>query len=480
MGTVFLAASFGLCAGYLDLAFMLLNKWFWHNDGYFRTARDSAWSVPIGHAVLLFSAGGHDRCVQPAAPWARRAAHCRVDLRIAGALGGHVESAAVRRMQLDPGDWGRPADRRRARRSALSPRRVRWVVPAIWGFLGVLAAGSTGWQTVSEHRAVAGLPRRPRVLETRVLIVWDTVRAYNISSYGYYRDTTPHLSWWASKGVQYNRAIAPAPWTYPSHSCFFTGEWPLRLNSQWNFKLEKAQPTLAEYLSTRGYQTAGFAANTSCCSYETGLARGFDHFEDYSDSVWSLLARTVPGKWILDKFLSLRGQFDPSHSEFYDKKWAKLQSRGARGINASFLDWLSQRRADRPFFAFLNYFDAHEPYVPPAGYEKRFGIWPRSPKDYQFLFDYVGMNKNKANPRDLQMARDCYDDCIAFLDEQLDQLLGTLEAQGVLENTDVIITSDHGEAFGEHGSVGHSYTVNMEEIGVPLVILSPRAGGETG
>ena len=116
-------------------------------------------------------------------------------------------------------------------------------------------------------------------------------------------------------------------------------------------------------------------------------------------------------------------RFDPSFKEFYDKKWVRLQSRGAREINDSFLNWLSRRRPDRPFFAFLNYFDAHEPYVPPAGYEKRFGIWPRTPEDYQFLFDYVGTDKVKARPRDIQMTRDCYDDCISFLDEQLARLL---------------------------------------------------------
>ena len=73
------------------------------------------------------------------------------------------------------------------------------------------------------------------------------------------------------------------------------------------------------------------------------------------------------------------------------------------------------------------------------------------------------------------MAHDCYDDCIAYLDDQLGRLLGELERRGLLADTDVIITSDHGEAFGDHGILGHSFSVNVEEIGVPLVILSPDA-----
>jgi arylsulfatase A-like enzyme len=77
------------------------------------------------------------------------------------------------------------------------------------------------------------------------------------------------------------------------------------------------------------------------------------------------------------------------------------------------------------------------------------------------------------------MAHDCYDDCINYLDEQLDRLLKALAAQGLLAKTDVIITSDHGEAFGDHSMFGHSYTVNLDEIGVPLVILSRRAPAGT-
>ena len=115
-----------------------------------------------------------------------------------------------------------------------------------------------------------------------MLIVWDTVRSYNLSLHGYPRDTTPNLTKWALKGVRYDRALAPAPWTYPSHSSFFTGQWPFKLNTQWNFRLDTPDSTLAEYLTSCGYQTAGFSANTNHCSYETGLARGFAHFEDYA------------------------------------------------------------------------------------------------------------------------------------------------------------------------------------------------------
>src|SRR5262249_25682802 len=144
--------------------------------------------------------------------------------------------------------------------------------------LGVLAALSSGRQALRERRTVAQLPPAPPRARNVVLIVWDTVRAYNLSLYGYSRATTPNLLRWAQQGVVFKYALAPAPWTYPSHSCFFTGQWPIRLNSQWKFSLDAPFPTLAEYLTEQGYQTAGFVANTNCCSYESGLARGFTHY----------------------------------------------------------------------------------------------------------------------------------------------------------------------------------------------------------
>ena len=176
----------------------------------------------------------------------------------------------------------------------------------------------------------------------------------------------------AQQGVRYQLAVAPAPSTYPSHGCFFTGQWPYKLNSQWNHVLDSPGPTLAEYLTRRGYQTAGFAANTNYLSYETGLDRGFTHFEDYPLTPWYFFGRTAPGNWILQKILS--------QTDFYKLKWFAIRSRDARAINDAFLDWLPRRRPDRPFFAFLNYYDAHAPYVPSPRHPARFGVQPQSPR----------------------------------------------------------------------------------------------------
>ena len=160
---------------------------------------------------------------------------------------------------------------------------MRHVLLALVGVLGVLAAASSGREAFREYRAVGGLPQAPPRARNVVLIVWDTVRSYSLGLLRVWPGRPPP-TWreWARRGVEYHYAMAPAPWTYPSHSCFFTGQWPLKINTQWKMKLDTPDPTLAEYLASRGYQTAGFVANTNCCTYESGLERGFLHYEDYS------------------------------------------------------------------------------------------------------------------------------------------------------------------------------------------------------
>ena len=464
---VLLAIAFGLCGGYLDLGLILFKKLCLNPEGSFRSARDFPWTVPVSHAVLLVIPGVVVAAVNRIRPkllslnlacwlfatlaiWSsllRMPMYGACSLLLAAGLARPISNVVV------------------AHGLYLRPRRS--ILAAMLSPLIVLAALSSGRRAVTESRAVAGLPSAPPDARNVVLIVWDTVRASHMSLYGYQRDTTPNLAAWARKGVRYDRAMAPAPWTFPSHCSFFTGQWPFRLNSQWKYSLETSHSTLAEYLSSRGYQTTGFVANNDSCNYETGLDRGFAHYEDFALTPRSLVSRTVAGRWILENLLFF--------GDHYEKKWIGLQSRGARAINSEFLDWLSRRRTDRPFFAFLNYFDAHAPYIPPAERAGRFGIRPVTPGDYQVLVDFVGMNKNVISKRDVLMARDCYHDCIAFLDEQLGRLLDELQGRGLLVNTDVIITSDHGEEFGEHLFFGHAHNTNLDAIGVPLVILSPRA-----
>jgi arylsulfatase A-like enzyme len=464
---IVMALTFGLCAGFLDSGLIVFKRWFLNPEGYYRMARDFPWSVPVGHAALMVIPGFVVAILGRLLPRVislRAGSWLLATVALWGALlrmpvhalSGLLLAVGVGRVIADAIAAGGPGS-----------RRMRYAPAAALAVLVLLAAASSGLGALRESRAVGALPAPPRARNV-VLIVWDTVRAQSLHMYGYARETVPNLSRWARSGVTYYYALAPAPWTFPSHSSFFTGRWPNALDSQWKPRLDNPAPTLAEYLASRGYQTAGFAANTNCCTDESGLGRGFVHYEDYSLTPASILARTVPGQWIVTTVLRLAGRYR-------EAKWAALQSRDAAGINGAFLDWLGRRRADRPFFAYLNYFDAHDPFLPPPEFAGRFGIRPAGAKDYQFLVDYIGSDPHLVSKRSVLVANGCYDDCIAYLDDQLDRLLGELGRRGLLADTDVIITSDHGEAFVEHSALGHGNSVKMEEIRVPLVILSPGA-----
>ena len=247
-----------------------------------------------------------------------------------------------------------------------------------------------------------------------------------------------------------------------------TGQWPSTLNAHWQPTLDPSYPTLAEFLTSRGVLTAGFAANTYWCSYESGMNRGFVHYEDYPLTAGTILGSSMLGRWILS---NLREPWD-----YYSVKWIRAQSRDAGGINAAFLDWLSLSGSKgRPFFAFLNYLDAHEPFLPPKGDQPQFGLRPASRGEYRMLLDYWDWNKLKLTARDVELARDSYENCIAALDREIGALLDELERRGLLKDTHVVITSDHGEQFGEHGVFNHGYSVYSQEVHVPLVLISPAA-----
>ena len=159
--------------------------------------------------------------------------------------------------------------------------------------------------------------------------------------------------------------------------------------------LDRKYPTLAEHLGLRGYATAGFVANLFGCSYDSGLNRGFTHYEDYTldylvplRMAWLVdhLARVISGVGTLLGHSGDAGYFRPLHESWLSPYFDRLRKKDAGLINRAFLEWLSHRsQPARPFFAFLNYFDAHAPFVLPEGTEYRFGLRPRRPADFTFL-----------------------------------------------------------------------------------------------
>jgi arylsulfatase A-like enzyme len=468
-GALLLAAWFGLMAGYVELAGILLKRDVLHASVYYKQGWFFPWAVPLADLVILMIPGalvaGLNR-LRPGTVSVRLAAWLLATLGLWGALLNlPLKGAASLVLALGLGRWIGGAA------AAPCPRRRRWgrrSLVGLVGALGIIAAASIGRHVLAESRAFARLPAPRPGSPNVLLIVLDTVRARSLSLYGYARLTTPQLTRWARRGVRFDRAVAPACWTFPTHCSLFTGRWPFELDAHWQLVLNTAHPTIAEFLAARGYLTAGFVANTSYCSAESGLGRGFARYDDYRLSPRTILGTTALGRWIVGNVLSDR--------DFYGRKWDLYQSRDARGINRAFLDWLDRRGGrDRPFFAFLNYLDAHEPYLVPGEHKARFGAAPGSRRDYEMLLNYWDRDKTHISPHDVALARDGYDDCIAFLDGQVGALLDELDRRGALEKTVVIITSDHGEEFGERGVFDHGYSLYLDAVHVPLVILAPTA-----
>ena len=468
------AAWFGMVTGLLELGMTLALKSY-HDDapGFFRGNRHVLWIIPVVDLAIFLAVGlllGLVARLRPgkSAPLAAILPFLAALTVLLTVRGLHAIACAILAggitYRSSPGIW---AHARRFR------RLVRLSLPGLALAVAALAGASLGREWLAERNGLASLPRASAAAPNVLLIVMDTVRADRLSLYGYTRPTSPNLAELARRGVRFERAWSTAPWTLPSHASMFTGRWPHELSAGLKGPLDSRYPTLAESLLRRGYVTAGFVANTTYCSAETGLGRGFLHYEDHILTPSGLLRGTALGRRVLDKVVvSVRELAAASGLGAWLCPGNGKAFKDAATINGDFLGWLSGH-PDRPFFAFLNYFDAHHPYVLPEGVDRHFGIRPETHADDLTLHRWWSLDKRRLPPRDVALARDAYDDCIAYLDAQLGRLFAELDRRGVLAKTLVIVTSDHGEHLGEHALFGHASSLYAPEVHVPLVIVGP-------
>ena len=332
---------------------------------------------------------------------------------------------------------------------------IKWMA----GFVICLGLGVHAWQLVSERNAVAKLPSPRPNAPNIILIVLDTVRAESLSLYSHPRPTTPNLERLAKTSIVFDRAFSTSPWTLPSHASMFTGRWPHELSTEWQTPLDGTYPTLAEVLSAHGYATAGFVANLIYASSVHGLNRGFIHYEDFPVSVGQAILSSSLGAMI--------GTYN--RLRYWLNYHRVLNRKTAAEVNEEFLSWLSNRD-QRPFFAFLNYMDAHEPYLPPKPFDSGFGPKRSRVKFWHTRIDAFLPSKWKMSPEEVQAEIAAYEGVVAYIDHEVGLLVAELERRGMLENTLVIIASDHGEQLGEHRLFGHGNSLYRQLLHVPLLI----------
>jgi len=345
-----------------------------------------------------------------------------------------------------------------ARRRKLTVR-VGQFLAAVFTFTA-LATQATRFIAERKRPATASPSGAPNVL----LIILDTVRAASLSAYGG-RASTPTLDSVAATGVAFDRAVSTAPWTLPSHASIFTGLWPHQHGADWRVPLDERSPTLAEVLWRQGYLTGGFTANLVFTSREHGLHRGFQVYRDYRRSSGALLrsaalVQTITTSKQLRRLVGFR--------EIMGRKRAEH-------VNREFLAW-EQRTGNQPWFAFLNYYDAHEPYLPRPHFEGTYSSGlPARRFDYQRFWNVEGGIERwpALTPPEVEAERAAYEETIAGQDADVGALLDDLRRRGVLERTLVVITSDHGELFGEHGMFTHGNSIYWRTLHVPLVIAWP-------
>jgi len=296
----------------------------------------------------------------------------------------------------------------------------------------------SGWKRVSIESRRRVRRRTASEGPNVLFLMVDTVRADHCSLYGYERKTTPNLDRLAALSLVFDRAISPAAWTLPSVASMLTGRYSIEMKAVDGLGLRQQDVTFAELLLDEGYTTMAVSTNPLI-----GQSHAFDQgFETF----------------ILDP-------------------WEK-----AGTVNRHFSNWL-ETAVSTQWFAYLHYIDPHDPYEAPAPFLGKY-----SDREYQGEFLRAKALNELANTinygleapfpvdgADVEFLRDRYDEEISYWDSTLGLLLRDLEEKDVLDRTIIVVVSDHGEEFGDHGKYKHGKHLFQETIHVPLVVSFPNS-----
>jgi arylsulfatase A-like enzyme len=362
----------------------------------------------------------------------------------------------------------------------------------IAGIVGVVALVGVGAYVMSQSgpKVVVPPPRpaqtanvaAPRPVNTDgppnvIIILWDTVRADRMSLYGYGLDTTPRIKSWAeANGMVYDNAISPAMWTVPSHASMFSGVPPSTHGACFDHRwLDDANVTLAEHFQNNGYDTYAFSANPNLSPNRVNLLQGFDKFDLSWGRKWKqkVVAHTRKKLMKTDRSTEISPANEGKH------KGVGFYNAGPI-THEAMTTWLDVRPdSTKPFFVYLSYMEAHKPRVPKLESRKvvaddetiKLGLATDLTFNAQLLYSYDKMQYSEA---ELAAVNRVYDATLRDLDSATADLLDDLEARGVLDNTIVVLTADHGEQLGDHQQFGHRNGVYQDLVHVPLVIAYPK------
>ncbi len=314
-----------------------------------------------------------------------------------------------------------------------------------------------------------------------ILIVFDTARADGFEPWGAPPGATPVAAQLARGGSAPRHVVAPSNWTLPSHASMFTGMLPGALGLTSGIKKgskvgvnsralleERSDRVLAEFLRRKGYATGGISANPWIHEVN-GFATGFDLFHSIRG-----VERKAPGR-------SLRTRL-----EWALDAWRARADDGATTAGHILRKWMDERKADAPFFWFVNLMECHGPYLPPRPFNDLSGLqrigaaldaarYQTPEGSYRVTVGELRMPEDT-----IRRTRHLYARAIFQMDAWLGGIAEELDRRGMLEETLIVLTSDHGENLGEDGMVGHLLSMSERLLRVPLVFSTPVEPGHDG
>jgi uncharacterized sulfatase len=339
-----------------------------------------------------------------------------------------------------------------------------------------------------------------------IFIVLDTQRADRLGAYGYDKPISTNLDRFASQSILFERAVAPAQWTVPSHASMFTGLYPSAHQVlQSSQRLNPGHSHIADRLSSAGYDTVGFCNNPLVGILDNGLKRGFKQFYNYGGAVPSTPRSSSslpqPLNHLAESYTQALRKLSYPVQNFFGRSdlafqisltswltplWSKManfKGQNERSVNdvVHFLQDREQKEVERPLFLFLNLMETHLPFWPPGRYIDKVAPYFRESKEARTImrtwnkeaYRWAAPLPEPLSELEHHVLNDLYDAEVAYQDDYLGSLFDTIRARQRKNETLTIIVADHGDGLGDHGYMGHAFVAYEELVHVPLIVNWP-------